>query len=178
MAQPTLATVFLLPRFLSKKKSRNSDSQLYILCPQLASCYNLQSLVDLHPISMCTIFTVRKRCLGQDNVFTPVCHPVGGGRLCIMSLPVWLLGPVFILCPEGKGSLPKGSPVRLRTGGAHPTGMFSCIKQFSFRSNSMKQILINQSGRMRNTFSSLLFVHNESAFKSTKILNGMLICKI
>ena len=42
----------------------------------------------------------------------------------------------------------------------------------------MKQILINQSGRMRNTFSSLLFVHNESAFKSTKILNGMLICKI
>ena len=36
------------------------------------------------------------RSLGQGNVFTGVCHSVHNG-ICMMSLPVWLLGPMFLL---------------------------------------------------------------------------------
>ena len=57
------------------------------------------------------IITARKRSLGQGNVFTNVCHSVHRGVM--MSLPVWLSGPVFLLggglCPGGGGSL-KGDP--------------------------------------------------------------------
>ena len=42
------------------------------------------------------IFTTRKRSLGQGNVFTRGCHSVRGGCLCMMSLPVWLPGPMFL----------------------------------------------------------------------------------
>ena len=49
------------------------------------------------------IVTARKRSLGQGNVFTRICHSVNRGRgLCMMSLPVWLPGPMFLfggLCP-------------------------------------------------------------------------------
>ena len=51
------------------------------------------------------IFTARKRSLGQGNVFTRMCHSVhGGGGLCMMSLPVWLPGPMFFL--EGLSLVP------------------------------------------------------------------------
>ena len=45
-----------------------------------------------------TIITACKRSLGQGNIFTGVCRsfcPQGGG-LCMMSLPVWLPGPMFL----------------------------------------------------------------------------------
>ena len=52
-------------------------------------------------------FTLRKRSLGQGNIFTGVCQsfcPRGGGRL-MMSLPVWLPGPMFL-----PGGLPHTRP--------------------------------------------------------------------
>ena len=50
------------------------------------------------------VVTARKRSLGQGNIFRNICHSVhlGGGVLCMMSLPVWLHGPMFLvggLCP-------------------------------------------------------------------------------
>ena len=44
------------------------------------------------------IFTARKLCFGQGNVFTRVCHSVHReGGLRMMSLPVWLPGLMFFL---------------------------------------------------------------------------------
>ena len=71
--------------------------------------------------SMCAIFTARKRCLGQGNVFTRVCHsvhiPSGGGRggLCVVSRPVWLLGPMFL-----QGDLCLSSYVPSRVSNSRP----------------------------------------------------------
>ena len=64
----------------------------------------------------------------SGNVFTHICHSVrgGGGGLIMMSLPVWLPGPMFLLgglyrcscvpfgglCPRGslsRGSLSRGA---------------------------------------------------------------------
>ena len=55
------------------------------------------------------IVTARKRSLGQGNVFIGVYSQTSGGGLCMMSLPVWLPGPMFLLggsrslvpCPGG-----------------------------------------------------------------------------
>ena len=89
-------------------------------------------------------FTARKRSLGQGKVFTPVCSSVHMGVLCMMSLPVWLPDPMFLLgvsvpgpmvlpgglCP---GSLYLyGDPLPLprppnQKSGMHPTGMLSYI---------------------------------------------------
>ena len=65
-------------------------------------------------------FYCRKRSLGQGNIFTGVCLSTGGGD-SMMSLPVWLPGPVLLLggsasrrvCLQGGlqpgwGSLPLG----------------------------------------------------------------------
>ena len=47
-----------------------------------------------HPL----FITARKRSLGYGNVFRSVCHYVHGGvSLCMMSLLVWLAGPMFLL---------------------------------------------------------------------------------
>ena len=50
----------------------------------------------------------RKRSLGQGNIITGVCQSfcpgVGVGELCMMSLPVWLPGPIHI--PSGGCSVP------------------------------------------------------------------------
>ena len=57
------------------------------------------------------IFTASKRSLGQGNIFRRVCHSVPGG-LCVMSLLVWLPGPMFLLrslCLGGGLSLCRGS---------------------------------------------------------------------
>ena len=54
----------------------------------------------------------------------------GGGVLCMMPLPVWLPGPMFLV----GGSLSRAvslqrPPPRIRkVGGEHPTGMLSCFK--------------------------------------------------
>ena len=42
----------------------------------------------------CLLFTARKQNLGQFNV-TSVCLSTGG--VCMMSLPIWLPGPMFLL---------------------------------------------------------------------------------
>ena len=57
--------------------------------------------------------TARKRSLGEGNIFTVVCHSVhgGGGGLYMMSLPVWLPGPMFI--QGGVVSVQAGSPSRM-----------------------------------------------------------------
>ena len=47
-------------------------------------------------ITWLTIFTTSQLSLGQGNVFTLVCHSVHGD-LCMMPLPVWLSGPMFLL---------------------------------------------------------------------------------
>ena len=50
--------------------------------------------INLQP--SCLFITARKRSLGQANLFTPICQSFcsGGGGLCMMSLPVWLPGPM------------------------------------------------------------------------------------
>ena len=56
------------------------------------------------------LVTVRKRSLGQGNVFKSMYQSFcSQGGLCMMSLPVWLPGSMFLprgLCP--RGSLSKG----------------------------------------------------------------------
>ena len=60
-----------------------------------------------------SFITVRKRSVEQGNIFTSVCLCPQRG-LHMMSLPVWLPGPVFLLrglCPGGflsNGSLSRG----------------------------------------------------------------------
>ena len=46
-----------------------------------------------------SLFTVRKRSLWQGNIFIGMCQSfyLWGGSLCMMSLPVWLPGPIFLL---------------------------------------------------------------------------------
>ena len=89
--------------------------------------------------------TTCKRSLGQGNVFTDVCLPIGG--LCMMSHPVRLPSPLFILgwslslvtcsfqgeslCPGEslyRGSLSGGVPPIRKVGDRHPTGMLSCFE--------------------------------------------------
>ena len=93
------------------------------------------------PLCIC-IFTARKLSLGQGNVFRSVCQsfcPQGGwGVLCMMSLTVWLPGPMFLLGGlypwshvPGGGLCPGGVSVQIqppwirKAGGTHPTGMLS-----------------------------------------------------
>ena len=61
---------------------------IYFRIKRLWHCLNLFT-------SRHQIFTARKRSLGQGNIFTGVCLSRGG--LCMMSLPVWLSGPIFLL---------------------------------------------------------------------------------
>ena len=35
--------------------------------------------------------------VGQGNIFRSVCHSIHMGGLCMMSFPVWLPGPMFLL---------------------------------------------------------------------------------
>ena len=54
-----------------------------------------------------SIVTISERSLGQSNVFTHMCHSVHGGRgLCMLSLPVWLTGPMFLLGRESLSLVP------------------------------------------------------------------------
>ena len=97
------------------------------------------------------LVTTWKRSLGEGNVFAHVCHSVHGalGGLCMISLPVRLPGPMFLLgvsvsgpmflpgvhlsrgglCPGGGLSV-RETPVQWRAGGMHPTGMHSCMWVF------------------------------------------------
>ena len=83
----------------------------------------------------CFLVTACKLSLGQGNVFTGVCQLFcSGGSLCMMPLPVWLTGPMFLpgvsvsgpmFVPGGGGLCPRGLCQR-RAGGTHPTGMHFC----------------------------------------------------
>ena len=42
------------------------------------------------------MFTARTRSLGQSNIFTGICLSTRGS-FCMMSLPVWLPGPMLLL---------------------------------------------------------------------------------
>ena len=53
-------------------------------------------LVTYTSLLLLCIITASKRSLGKGNVFTGMCHSVHGGGLCMMSLPVWLTGPMFL----------------------------------------------------------------------------------
>ena len=102
------------------------------------------------------IITAREQSLGQGNiseayVILSMEGVVGdGGGLCMMSLPVWLHGPMFLpgvfvpglmfflgvsvlgvsdqrgLCPGGLYRETPHPPIR-KAGGRHPTGMLSCF---------------------------------------------------
>ena len=61
----------------------------------------------------CILVTTCKRSLGQYSIFTGVCLSKGGGVLCMVSIPVWLLGPMFLL---GGISVSSSSPVFLPGG--------------------------------------------------------------
>ena len=52
---------------------------------------------------MCGIFTARKPSLGQGNIFTPVCHSVQGGGVCMH----WESVPREVCTREG-GSASRG----------------------------------------------------------------------
>ena len=85
----------------------------YLFVPRLV--YNLNRAVTAAGNTQCINIIARKRSLGQGNVFTRVCHSVhrGEGALCMISLPVWLPGPMFLpggLClwshvPSGRVSI-------------------------------------------------------------------------
>ena len=127
----------------------------------LAVCLFLQKLKDInfyHPL---------KRSLGQSNIFTGVCQSFcSQGGLCMMSLPVWLPGPMFLpgrgICVSGpmflgdgvsvqEGGLYPGEGVcqrdppdrdthplvRWREGGTHPTRMLSCNYLSIIKPNSL-----------------------------------------
>ena len=57
----------------------------------------------------CILVTTCKQSLGQYSIFTGVCLSTGG-VLCMVSIPVWLLGPMFLL---GGISVSSSSPVFL-----------------------------------------------------------------
>ena len=44
-----------------------------------------------------SIFTTHKRSFGQGSIFTRLCLSIGGEGICMMSLPVWLPDPMFLL---------------------------------------------------------------------------------
>ena len=76
--------------------------QIYILFIKF-SARNVRN-VDLL-LSLC--FCIRKYLSRNTEKygFTGVCHSVHGGDLCMMSLPVWLLGPMFLLGVSVSGSM-------------------------------------------------------------------------
>ena len=97
-----------------------------------------------HMDQPCVIFTARKRCLGQGNVLTPVCHSVhkgGGFPACIIghmtSMEGLPTGGSRIQAGLHQGDLPRGSlhpggrqippPETRKAGSTHPIGMLSCI---------------------------------------------------
>ena len=64
------------------------------------------------------LVTARKRSLGQGHIFSGV-RLSTEGSLCMISLPVWLPGPMFVL----GGSAYRGGD--LLPGGQHPVGFAS-----------------------------------------------------
>ena len=69
-----------------------------------------------------------KRSLEQDNVVTPVYHSVHRRGLCIMSLPVWLPDPMFLLgglCPWSHVPFRWSLSTGLCPGGLYPEGSLS-----------------------------------------------------
>ena len=63
-------------------------------CDYTITATNLQRNIESQHQSW--NFCCSQTNLRECNVFRPVCQS-GGGRLCMMSLPVWLLGPMFLL---------------------------------------------------------------------------------
>ena len=61
------------------------------------------------------IFTVRKRSLGQGNVFTSVCHSVHRRGVCIQG---------------GWADPPSDTTGYVLVGGTHPTRIHSCLLEF------------------------------------------------
>ena len=52
---------------------------------------------SLSCINFPCFITTHKRILGQGNIFTDMCQSFcPQGRVCMMSLPVWLPGPMFL----------------------------------------------------------------------------------
>ena len=76
-----------------------------------------------------SIFTARKRSLGQGNIFTPVCHSVHREAGCLVLGACHVRGGAWSgggACSQG--GVPGGDPHRTATvaGSTHPTGMRSC----------------------------------------------------
>ena len=82
-----------------------------------------RNLVATHILSD-SIVTACKQSLGQGNIFTGVCLSTGG--LCMMSLPVWLPGPIFL--PGGLCRHMPPPPRIRKVRPSYPTGMPSCFK--------------------------------------------------
>ena len=62
--------------------------------------------ISRHCVDSFLIFTACKRSLGQGNFFTGVC--LSTEDLCMMSLPDWLPGLIYLfggLCPRGSEDL-------------------------------------------------------------------------
>ena len=78
--------------------------------------------MDFNSISLFCFITARKRSLGQGNVFARIRHSVHwrGGSL-MMSLPVCLSGPMFLLV--GSVSGPMFLPGCLSPGGVQSKGV-------------------------------------------------------
>ena len=69
------------------------------------------------------VITANKRSLRQGNIFTDVCQSFCSGGLCMMSLPVWLRGPMFL--PGGSLSRLVSVQVGLCSGSLCPGGSLS-----------------------------------------------------
>ena len=111
------------------------------------------------------IITARKRSLGQSNVFTGMCHSVHGGGLCMMSLPLWLTGPMFL---QG-GSLSL-VPCSFQVGGGLcPGGSLSKGGSLSVRPPPIRILL--ESFLVMKMVSKMFFCKCVSTFHNSKIMS-------
>ena len=94
------------------------------ILPVTIFCIIHFSVGDRKEKKFVNIFTTRKRCLGQGNVFTPVClFPEGRGDLHRGGLPPGGLLPRGSASREREGVHPGGVGRTRKEGDTHPTGI-------------------------------------------------------
>ena len=92
--------------------------------------------IQSYPFILLTILPPTNKVWDKVMFFKVGVCPHGGGGVCIISLPVWLTGLMFLLGVSVSdpmfllGGSPWGrppSPARWRVGGYYPTGTLPCI---------------------------------------------------
>ena len=85
-------------------------------------------IFELYVLQVASIFTARKRSLGQGNIFTPVCHSVHGGGACVVAPGgmhgcsrghAWLLRGGACVVAQGACVVAPGGACMVALGGVH-----------------------------------------------------------